>query len=236
MVESKILRGKTSMVLYDESQLNEVPEAWFQESFWRDRDAILTTVSGRGSVFVLDSQPNAWVLRHYRRGGLVARFVDDHYVWLGAERTRAFREWRFLASLLKQGLPVPRPVAAAVFRQGPVYKADIITTYLRDTRSLASLISDTLNFGPALEKIGRTLRTFHEKGVYHADLTAHNILMDLSNGVYLVDFDRGAFRRPGSWCQGNLDRLKRSLRKVAAETGTNLKESDWQRLKFGYGA
>ena len=79
------------------------------------------------------------------------------------------------------------------------------------------------------------LHIFHEKGVYHADLTAHNILLDLNHGVYLVDFDRGAFRKPGSWCQENLDRLKRSLRKVAAETGTDLRESDWQRLKFGYG-
>ena len=62
MVEPKILRSKTSMVLYDGSQLNGVPEAWFQESFWQNRDAVLTTVSGRGSVFVLDSQPNTWVL------------------------------------------------------------------------------------------------------------------------------------------------------------------------------
>ena len=235
MAEPRIVHGETSVVLYDAAHLSGVPESWFEESYWRDRDAVLRTVSGRGSVFVVDKQPDIWVLRHYRRGGLVARFIDDHYLWLGTERTRAFREWRLLASLLEEGLPVPQPIAARVCRSGPVYQADIITAHLTDTRSLASLLSENFVVGVVWENIGMTLRTFHNRGVDHADLTAHNILLDSHDRVFLVDFDRGAFRRPGRWCQGNLDRFKRSLLKVALETGSSVDESGWRVLERAYG-
>jgi hypothetical protein len=45
-----------------------------------------------------------WVLRHYRRGGAVARrLLADRYVWAGEERVRAFAEWRLLARLHASG-------------------------------------------------------------------------------------------------------------------------------------
>ena len=82
--------------------------------------------------------------------------------------------------------------------------------------------------------IGRCLRRFHELGVCHADLNAHNILIGTGaelpaepvppdaplpvpryERVFLIDFDRGTLRKPGFWKDDNLVRLRRSLEKIS---------------------
>ncbi len=73
---------------------------------------------------------SAGCLRHYRRGGLMARLADDLYLWTGEERTRAFREWRLLRQLREWQLPVPRPIAAGYRRHGLAYRADLLTEEL----------------------------------------------------------------------------------------------------------
>ena len=71
----------------------------------------------------------------------------------------------------------------------------------------------------AWHAIGSCVRRFHDAGVCHADLNAHNVLLDADGGVHLVDFDRGSIRAPGAWRTANLARLERSLAKLAgAET------------------
>ena len=139
------------------------------------------------------------MLRHYRRGGLVARFIDDHYVWLGAERTRAFREWRLLRKLRAAGLPVPNPVAAHVYRTGVIYTADIITAYLPDTRKLSWFIAQGRAPADCWRRIGAMIRAVHDHGVDHPDLTAHNVLLDDAGNTFLVDFDNAQLKPPGAW-------------------------------------
>src|SRR5690606_1208472 len=113
-------------------------------------------------------------LRHYRRGGLIAKLFDDQYLWLGASRTRSFTEWRLLAELYKRELPVPAPVAARYVRSGLVYRADLITEELPPSKTLANLMAE---LDPqAWQAVGKTVARFHAQGVYHADLNAHNIL------------------------------------------------------------
>jgi 3-deoxy-D-manno-octulosonic acid kinase len=139
------------------------------------------------------------VVRHYHRGGLVARFVADHYVWSGFDGTRAFREWRLLHRLHNAGLPVPNPIAAHVYRTGPIYTADIITTYLPDTRKLSAFISEGAVPAQCWRQIGRMIRAVHSHGVDHPDLTAHNILLDTRGSLFLVDFDNARMKPAGSW-------------------------------------
>ena len=57
--------------------------AWFDANEWRRAGAVAIETSGRGEVLIVAHGDESWVLRHYRRGGLVARFIDDHYIWLG---------------------------------------------------------------------------------------------------------------------------------------------------------
>ena len=89
-----------------------INEAMFEPKFWADRGELAAVSGGRGATWFLESGPRRWVLRHYRRGGFVARLSQDRYLWAGEERVRSFAEYRLLADLAERGLPVPRPVAA----------------------------------------------------------------------------------------------------------------------------
>jgi 3-deoxy-D-manno-octulosonic acid kinase len=190
-----------------------------------DREALLRcgaltdAPGGRGSISFIQLGDSQLVLRRYLRGGLVARVSKDRYLWLGEDRTRAFREFRLLAELLDRGLPVPRPVAARYLRGRLGYRGELVTERLPDTASLAErwLAGET---GDAdWQLAGRCIRRFHDAGVQHADLNANNIMLDRRGGVWLLDFDRGRLRAPGPWRERVLARLARSLEKIGTAAG-----------------
>jgi 3-deoxy-D-manno-octulosonic acid kinase len=216
---------------------SEAPRAeWFDAAEWRRAGGVAIETSGRGEVLILSVEhlKETWVLRHYRRGGLVARVIDDHYLWCGAERTRAFREWRLLRKLRAAGLPVPNPVAAHVYRTGVIYTADIITSYLPGTRKLSWFIAQGRAPADCWRRIGAMIRAVHDHGVDHPDLTAHNVLLDDAGDTFLVDFDNAQIKPPGAWQRLGLARFNRSLRKVALETGTDFDAGAWAQLEAAY--
>lgn len=235
MAEPVVSRAGSDAFICDAEHASAFGAEWFDVADWRRRGAELLDTRGRGSVFKLDRAGETWVLRHYRRGGIVSKLVHDHYVWLGLERTRAFREFRVLARLHAEGFPVPRPVAARVMRTGPVYVADIITQLLVGTRSLSSYLLESGPDSATWSEIGRVVRQLHDRGVDHPDLTAHNLLLDPEGRVFVVDFDNTRLRQRGKWARRGLERLQRSLRKVALETGTDFDEAGWHALVAGYG-
>ena len=234
MSDPRVLKTPCGALLYDAALREPVEESWFEKEHWQRAAAIAHETTGRGSVLVVNHGEETWVVRHYHRGGLVARLINDHYLWLGFERTRAFREWRLLNRLRRAGLPVPNPIAARVVRAGAIYTADIITTYLPDTRKLSALLVEGRLAEQYWVRIGELLRSFHEHGVDHPDLTAHNILADTRGELFLVDFDNAAMRTPGRWQRAGVARFKRSLRKVALETGTDFDEQAWVLLENAY--
>lgn len=231
--ETLVVHGAHLLLAARERAEAPAPE-WFDPAEWRRAGAVALETSGRGEVLIVAHGEETWVLRHYRRGGLVARIIDDHYLWLGAERTRAFREWRVLRKLHAAGLPVPRPVAAHVYRTGLIYTADIITSYLPDTRKLSWYIAQGRVPDGCWRRVGAMLRAFHDHGVDHPDLTAHNVLIDEAGDVFLVDFDNANVRPPGDWRRVGIERFNRSLRKVALETGTDFDSAAWAEVEAGY--
>ena len=85
------------------------------------------------------------------------------------------------------------------------------------------------------QQIGQVLAQFHQAGVYHADLNAHNILRDANGKIWIIDFDKGAIRRPGRWQAKNLARLLRSLQKeTALHPLFHWHSDDWQNLLVAY--
>ncbi len=179
-------------------------------------------VGGRGAAWVVQTDAGDAVLRHYRRGGVVARFSRETYLWQGAERTRSFREFQLLRALRERGLPVPAPLAAVYWRSGTGYRAALLMLLLADTRSLGALLDHGIT--PPWRDLGRTLARFHRAGACHADLNVDNVLMDAQGTLWLIDFDRGTLRSPArGWQQANLARLQRSLRK---RLGARAKEQD----------
>jgi 3-deoxy-D-manno-octulosonic acid kinase len=129
---------------------------------------------------------------------------------------------------------VPVPVAARYTRTGSSYTGDIITERLPTVGSLSECLGTGALSIVTWISIGRCIRRFHDLGVCHADLNAHNVLLS-EEGVYLIDFDRCQLRRPGLWRDGNLVRLRRSLEKVTwGLPPERFSESDWHGLLDGY--
>ncbi|PMR74681.1 3-deoxy-D-manno-octulosonic acid kinase [Billgrantia endophytica] len=183
----------------------------FDSAHWSREGRVVGEAPGRGSSLFLDAGPEEWVLRPYRRGGLVAKWNETRYPWTGLERTRAFRELRLTANLYERGLPVPRPVAAGVTRFGLTYGAALITARIPGARSLADRLLEHAATGTLLKRVGATVARFHAAGLDHVDLNARNLLVDARDKVWLIDLDRCRLREPGSWQATNLDRLQRSL-------------------------
>jgi 3-deoxy-D-manno-octulosonic acid kinase len=234
--EEALARIAGGAMLYDASCLGQPDAAVFDPTHWQARGALHATRGGRGTVaFVRTPRGDAWVLRHYRRGGLVARLFDDGYVWTGEERTRSFAEWRLLRRLRALGLPVPQPVAARYERRGLTYHADLITVQLPARRTLAAALADAPLPAASWLAIGRCIGRLHAHGVQHADLNAHNLLLgDDDRAIYVLDFDRGRIRRRGAWEQRVLLRLERSLRKVTGELpGDRFGDEQWRAVLAG---
>jgi 3-deoxy-D-manno-octulosonic acid kinase len=209
----------------------------FDPAHWQAQGALETMSGGRGTVaFVRASPDQRWVLRHYRRGGLMTRVSGDLYLWTGADRTRSFREWRLLRQLRAWGLPVPTPVAARYRRAGLVYRADLITAELPVRRTLTQALQQASLPNETWRAIGQCVGSLHARGVQHADLNAHNLLVGVSNDIYVLDFDRGRIRARGAWERAVLARLQRSLRKVTADLpAERFSQAHWRALLDGAG-
>lgn len=210
------MRTGRGAMLYDAACIDQPVESVFDREQWRARGAIEEAAGGRGTVAYLHRAERSWVLRHYRRGGLVAGLLGDRYLWTGAERTRAFVEWRLLRRLHDWDLPVPRAIAARYVRTGCAYRADLLTEELPTRLTLAqALAQGPLELGRWTD-VGRCIAALHDRGVRHADLNAHNLLLGDGRAVYVLDFDRGRIVPRGRWEQDVIARLERSLRKVTA--------------------
>lgn len=237
-------------ILYDASLATQVEQGldacrllqWFDETYWRARGKLKGEARGRGSAFFFEHQDCEYVLRHYRRGGMVAGLVEDRYIWTGLGNSRPWREWHLLAAAHERGLPAPKPFAARLIKSGMFYTADLITHRIAAGVSLAQQLTAGRQEQAVWRKIGRVIRRFHDAGIEHADLNAHNILL-AGDDAFLVDFDRGRMhagvfsKRIRNWRRRNLQRLLRSLNKLGGQKETfHFTSGDWHYLLEGYRA
>lgn len=221
-------------ILYDAALIEHPDEALFSP----ESPVSLKTAEGRGEALFFERGELRLVLKHYHRGGLAERWLGDRYLGLNVEKTRSFREWHLLKHLQALDLPAPVPVAASVTRQGLFYRADLVTREITETRTLADLLLAAELDQKTWLAIGRCIRQFHDKDVYHDDLNARNILIDKAGAIYLVDFDKGYIRYLSTaWKAANLARLNRSLLKFKSKNRDFYFEAeDWKSLLSGYGA
>jgi len=218
MTQAQIQATPDGAILFDAGAAAQAafdPE-FFDPTRWHARKSAGAVSGGRGGALFIEAPFGRCVLRHYRRGGMVAGLMGDRYLWTGAERTRGFAEFRLLAALRQRDLPVPAPVAARYRRQGVHYRADLITRRIDGAQTLAELLAQGSADAHAAARVGSAIAKFHAQGAYHADLNAHNVLLN-DDTVWLIDFDRGELREPArDWQLANLARLKRSLLKLGA--------------------
>lgn len=227
----------TGAILYDKAIINQISEDHFTANGWRHSEVLTGKLGsgGRGNTMFVGNVPRQFVLRHFRRGGLIGKFVRDHYFWSSEEKTRSFAEWRILAKMAEHDLCVPRPAAARYIRFGTFYTADIITVRIPGVRPLSEVIAEAPQDAAFWASIGAAIHHFHDVGVYHADMNAYNLQIDGDGKLWMLDFDRGRLMQPGSWQQQTLNRLHRSLQKIRTlDPKIHFRTPQWAALLEGY--
>jgi len=228
---------------YDSNEINSFVPDMLDVSYWQKENAITGSAQGRGTTwFVKHSDKNSkqakhWVLRHYYRGGLIGKIINDSYWFTSQENTRAAREFTLLDHMQKLALPAPKPVAFRVTRHGLLYSADLLSSRIEHAQDLVAILSKQTLTAALWKKIGVIIKRFHDNNIYHHDLNAHNILIDKDDNVFLIDFDRGEIRNnnQASWQQANMARLQRSFLKEFNKLPTFHWQGDnWRLLLEGY--
>ncbi len=231
----RVARVDTSIIVYDDSLVSHIQPESFEPDTWTDSPTAPGYAGGRGNTLFIELSGRQCVLRHYYRGGAIGRFVDDRFFWPGFARSRPNLEWSLLARLANWGLPVPVPLAARANVTGIVYTADLITVRLPDVVPLSTRLSEGPLGEEGWRRVGEVVGKFHQRHVFHADLTAHNIQIDTNEQPFLLDFDRGrVMPGVGNWCRQNLARLHRSLVKISADGSIGFGVEQWQWLEAGY--
>lgn len=213
--------------------------------YWQAKHAITGSAQGRGTTWFIqyhdDDKPASpdqqWVLRHYYRGGLIGKIINDSYLFTGMEQTRAAKEFALLHHLHTLDLPAPMPIAFRVKRRGLFYQADLLSSRIENAQDLVAILSEKALDDTVWQRIGATIKRFHQHNIYHHDLNAHNILINDKQQVFIIDFDQGEVRTNHSnkWQQGNIDRLKRSfLKELNKLPKFHFNEEHWQQLLSGY--
>ena len=229
---ARILKVGQRHILYDAALIEHPDEALFSPDL---SETQLKTAEGRGEAKFFEYQGLRLVLKHYHRGGMIARLTNDRYVRCRLDYTRSFKEWNLLSQLQTLMFPAPVPVAASVIKTGLFYQADLVTKEIPNVETLADLLIENELSQKIWRDVGSCIRRFHDHNVYHADLNARNILVG-EDSIHLIDFDKGTVRYLGdAWKASNLTRLKRSLLKFKSKTaGFNFTEDNWKSLLAGY--
>lgn len=183
--------------------------------------------TGRGGLLRFECQGGAGLLRPYRRGGLISRFVHDAYFL----DNRPLRELRIHARLYAEGLPVPQPLGVSWRWRGPWVSGAIATREI-DAPNVLEFLRTTPETAASerLLACGALIRRMHDSDVFHPDLQLRNILVTAED-VYLLDFDNARIMRrikPLDRAR-NLLRLRRSIEK------NGLPLAHFQPLCEGYG-
>jgi len=191
---------------------------------------------GRGGArkLVLPGGKRVFV-RKYLRGGLARVFVRDLYL---LRPERPFRELVVTETARAAGCAVPTVLAVSVEEVGLFYRGWIVTEAIEDARPMIDvwLEGDEGERRTLLQAVGSAIRTLHDAGIYHVDLTGHNIIVRADGSPVLLDFDRGFFAPPATarHADRGLDRLWRSLRKLCGAAGRDLDDGERRWLEGGY--
>jgi len=184
-------------------------------------DSASQTLHGRGPVPVLtnpDGVGPPWVVRRYYRGGLMRAFGDR---FLRGGRPRSFIEVENSAKMVELGFTTPRIVAAAVYPTGVLYRADLVTEFVPNARTLADVLFGNDESGAETDRDERREALFcarhliarlSKAGVRHRDLNARNVLIAReAQQVHAILLDLDGCRVEGRSNPADAGRLGRRL-------------------------
>ena len=197
--------------------------------------------AGRGAAYRVQLPGGVRaVIRLYRRGGLLARVVQQTYLGL---RPRPLRELAITAEARRRGVAAVEVLAARV-EGWLAYRGALLTAEIDGAETLLDALraagSSAARRALAVSAAA-AVATLHAAGVSHADLNLTNILVHpgpAGAAATLVDFDRARLSDgplAAAARRRNLRRLARSLAKLDPR-GALAGPDDARAFRAAYGA
>lgn len=227
-------RNGNEQIWYEPKLLSVPPSMCMNAPYWYVHNRVVGSARGRGTTWFVQLESLQGALRHYRRGGLFGKLVKDLYLFQGWEKSRSYLEYQLLLKLRKQGVHVPRPIAARVEKRGIFYRADLLSEKIPNANDLVDILQRSSIPSEIYQSIGEEIGKMHAAGVNHTDLNIHNILIDKNEQVWIIDFDKCYCQQGDEWKKANLERLKRSFIKEQGKRNIQWQENEWASLIEGY--
>lgn len=218
------------VIWHDETLLDDGLEKSFDPSYWQAQGRVIGSAQGRGTTWFISLDRIDAALRHYRRGGLFGKLVQDYYIYTGWKNTRSYKEFQLLNLLIEKGVNVPKPIAARAIKKRFCYQADLLSEKIPNARDLVSILQERSLPHEVYQKIGEQIRLMHAAQVNHTDLNIHNLLIDIDEKVWIIDFDKCYQQAGQNWQQSNWERLKRSFHKEVIKRNIHWNEEEWQSI------
>jgi 3-deoxy-D-manno-octulosonic acid kinase len=158
--------------------------------------------------------------RRSRRGGLIGSILSDIYVGM---EPRPLNELAVTVEARRRGIPVAEPMGAMIEWIGPaLYRGFFLTRAVRGMTlwQFVKTDDDQTVRSHVLGKARAAIDLMHDKGLFHADLNLHNLLVTQAREsftVIIIDLDKSRlFDAPLSSAmrRANAARLIRSARKL----------------------
>ena len=185
------------------------------------RSAVEAGAGNRGSAFQIDLGDGLELYaRRGRRGGMIASILSDVYVGIAP---RPLNELAVTVEAMKRGIPVAEPMGAMIEWIGPaLYRGFFLTRAVRGMTlwQFIKTDDDPTVRNHVLAQARAAIDAMQAKGLFHADLNLHNLLVTQARDsftVIIIDLDKARlFDAPLSAAKRrtNAQRLLRSARKL----------------------
>jgi len=158
--------------------------------------------------------------RRGRRGGLIGSILGDIYMGMAP---RPLNELAVTVEAKRRGIPVAEPMGAMIEWIGPaLYRGFFLTRAVRGMTlwEFVKNDDDQTVRSHVLGQARAAIEMMHDKGLFHADLNLHNLLVTQAGEsftVIIIDLDKSRlFDAPVSAAmrRANAARLMRSARKL----------------------
>ena len=212
----------------------------------RDPPLAPSSLAGRKPLFEFEVPSGTLLVRRFSHGGLLRVLTGARFL----ERERPFEELCVAAELVRRGIRTPEVVAARARRAvGAGWRLELVTRRVENALDLEAVLEQAR--GGALERhalrgivrsTGSFVRALHEAGLWHADLTTKNMLVERAAleraepCLWILDLDRARIEvvLSESQCLANLRRLLRFVARREGQRSRALTRSDFARFLAGY--